>query len=262
MEGIALMHQAKILLQEGYSRQAVAERLHISVRSVYNYEHGKVHCSGKSRGRPRGGGKLSQLTSFIDSELEQDFSLNAEILFQKLLLRGYTGKITILRDYISKKRDELRNLAVRRFETLPGQQAQVDWMYAGHVVINGRKVKRYAFIMKLGYSRRSYIEFTTSMEQSVLFACMINAFRHFGGIPAEILFDNMKTAFVYNLGNCRWEVNAKMAAFAAHYGFSPRRCKAYRPKTQRQSRTGSTVCPYQFPAIYRRGFVPGTNSPS
>jgi hypothetical protein len=105
-------------------------------------------------------------------------------------------------------------------------------MYAGHVLITGRLVKRYAFIMKLGYSRRSYIEFTTSMEQSVLFACMINAFKHFGGIPAEILFDNMKTAFIYNVGNGRWDVNIKMAAFASHYGFMPRRCRAYRPKTK------------------------------
>jgi hypothetical protein len=61
---------------------------------------------------------------------------------------------------------------------------------------------------------------------------MINAFVYFCGIPSEILFDNMKTAFVYNLGVGKWEVNTKMAAFAAHYGFTPRRCKAYRPKTK------------------------------
>ena len=232
MEGIALMYQATILLQEGYSRQAVADILNVSTRSVYNYEHKKVFNPGKTRGRPKGSGKLIPFTGFIDSALEQDFHLNAEVLFDKLVLRGYKGKITILRDYVSKKRTDLYNCAVRRFETLPGQQAQVDWMHAGHVVINGRKVKRYAFIMKLGYSRRSYIEVTTSMEQSVLFASMINAFNHFGGIPAEILFDNMKTAFIYNVGNAVWEVNVKMAAFAAHYAFTPRRCRAYRPKTK------------------------------
>lgn len=232
MEGIAQMYQATILLQEGYSRQAIADILNISTRSVYNYEHGKVFSSGTPRGRPRGSGKLTPFISFIDSALELDFHLNAEVLFDKLNFRGYAGKITILRDYISKKRNELYNCAVRRFETLPGQQAQVDWMSAGYIQINGRMVKRYAFIMKLGYSRRSYIEFTTSMEQGVLFSCMIHAFEHFGGIPAEVLFDNMKTAFIYNAGNCCWEVNVKMAAFAAHYGFTPRRCRVYRPKTK------------------------------
>jgi transposase len=232
MEGIGLMYQANILLKEGISRQAIADKLKVSTRTIYNYMHGKVFGSGTSRGRPKGSGKLAPFTGFIDSTLEQDFHLNAEVLFDKLVLRGYKGKITILRDYVSKKRNDLYNCAVRRFETLPGQQAQVDWMHAGYIEICGRKVKRYAFIMKLGYSRRSYIEFTTSMEQGVLFACMINAYNHFGGIPAEILFDNMKTAFIYNVGNDAWEVNVKMAAFAAHYGFSPRRCRVYRPKTK------------------------------
>ncbi len=55
---------------------------------------------------------------------------------------------------------------------------------------------------------------------------------HFGGIPAEILFDNMKTAFLYNESEGKWQVNIEMAAFAAHYGFSPRRCRAYRPKAK------------------------------
>jgi transposase len=226
------MYQAKILLKEGYSRQQIAQILNVTTRTVYNYEHGVVFECDKNRGRPVGKSKLSPFHSYIDSELEQDYTLNAELLLERLRTRGYDGKITILRDYISKKRHELHNSAVRRFETLPGQQAQVDWMYAGYVERNGKKVKRYAFIMKLGYSRRSYIEFTTSMEQGVLFSCMINAFEHFGGIPSEILFDNMKTAYIYNLSNCSWEVNVKMAAFAAHYGFTPRRCKAYRPKTK------------------------------
>jgi transposase len=204
----------------------------VTTRSIYNYEHGKVFAAGDHRGRPRGSSKLSPFVGLVDSAIEQDFHLNAELLLPKLIAQGYAGKITILRDYIYKKRKELYNSAVRRFETLPGQQAQVDWMYAGYVLIEGRRVKRYAFIMKLGFSRRSYVEFTTSMEQSVLFCCMINAFKHFGGIPAEVLFDNMKTAYVYNPSNCRGEINTRMAAFAAHYGFSPRRCRAYRPKTK------------------------------
>ncbi|KMQ50745.1 hypothetical protein CHISP_2428, partial [Chitinispirillum alkaliphilum] len=177
MKGISLMYQAQILLRQGCSRQSVAELLGVSGRSIYNYEYSKVFCKGKSRGRPKGRSKLAPFYSLIDSALEQDFHHNAELFMKKLQEHGYEGKTTILRSYISKKRKELHNSAVRRFETLPGQQAQVDWMHAGYVVLNGRKVKRYALIMKMGYSRRSYLEFTTSMEQGVLFACMINAFK-------------------------------------------------------------------------------------
>jgi transposase len=226
------MHQAQILLREGYSRSTVATILGVSRRTVYNYENNIVFNDGTRLGRPAGSSKLAPFLTHIDTALENDFTLNADLLFQKLQRNGYTGKISILRDYISKKRKEMHNVAVRRFETLPGQQAQVDWMHIGTVTENGRSLKRYAFIMKLGYSRRSFVEFTTSMEQSVLFACMIHAFKHFGGVPSEILFDNMKTAFIYNGGECRWQVNVKMASFAAHYAFTPRRCKAYRPKTK------------------------------
>jgi transposase len=226
------MHQAQILLKEGISRLTIANMLNVTRRTIYNYEHRIVFKKDVRHGRPTGKSKLASFHTQIDSDLEKDFTLNAELLFTKLQKQGYTGKISILRDYIFKKRKELHDIAVRRFETLPGQQAQVDWMHIGTVVENGRIKKRYAFVMKLGYSRRSYIEFTTSMEQSVLFACMIHAFNHFGGIAAEILFDNMKTAYIYNDSECKWQVNVKMAAFAAHYGFSPRRCRVFRPKTK------------------------------
>jgi transposase len=230
--GIYRMHQAEILLREGYSRTSIAEKLGVSRRTVYNYEHRTVFKDTSKQGRPKGSVKLAPFYKQIDAALEGDFTLNVEVLFTKLVSGGYTGKISILRDYVRKKRRELHNLAVWRFETLPGQQAQVDWMHAGRVYENGRYIKRYAFIMKLGFSRRSYVEFTTSMKQPVLFACMLHAFEHFGGVPAEILFDNMKTAWLYSVEKNQWYVHPKMLSFAAHYGFTPRRCKVYRPKTK------------------------------
>ena len=230
--GIYFMHKAIVLLQEGYSRTSIAEKLGVSRRTVYNYEHRTVFKDTNRQGHPKGSLKLEPFYTQIDAALENDFMLNAEVLFIKLVSRGYTGKISILRDYVRRKRDELHNAAVWRFETIPGEQAQVDWMHAGIVYQNGRYEKRYAFIMKMGYSRRSYVEFTTSMEQPVLFACMIHAFNHFGGVPHEILFDNMKTAWLYSIEKERWYAHPKMLAFAAHYGFTPRRCKVYRPKTK------------------------------
>lgn len=230
--GIYRMHKADILLREGYSRTLIAATLGVSRRTVYNYEHRTVFKDTSRQGRPKGSLKLAPFYKQIDDALDTDFTLNIELLFNKLVAHGYTGKISIVRDYVRKKRLEFHNHAVWRFETLPGQQAQVDWMHAGTVYENGKYIKRYAFIMKLGYSRRSYVVFTTSMEQPVLFACMIHAFEYFGGVPAEILFDNMKTAWLYSVEHSKWEVHPKMLSFAAHYGFTPRRCRVYRPKTK------------------------------
>ncbi len=55
------MHQAKILLQEGYSRTAIANILEVSRRTIYNYENGIVFRKDCRRGRPAGKSKLAPL---------------------------------------------------------------------------------------------------------------------------------------------------------------------------------------------------------
>ena len=226
------MYEAKILARQGMRKGQIAQVLQVDRRTVYNYLNDRVFSRAQSRGRPAGVSKLSPFYPLIEERLEDDFFLNGDVLYRQLKSGGYRGGITILRDYLRRRRDELSQRAVLRFETCPGQQAQVDWGEVGYVFEDGRMKKRYAFVMKLGYSRRSYVEFTASMEQGVLFACMKRAFAYFGGIPHEILFDNMKTAFIYDTTQQRWVVNDKMLAFAQHYGFVPRRCRVRRPQTK------------------------------
>ena len=232
MKGEYKMVQAQMLRQEGYKIYRIAEILSVKERTVYNYLHQKVFHDGEKRGRPKGSNKLKEFIGHINEKLGLDFNLNAETLFNELVNMGYKGKITILRDYIQKRREENRKVAVFRFETLPGHQAQVDWANAGYYHENGRKRKRYLFAMKLGYSRRSYMEFTYGMNMAIFLACHIRAFIYFGGIPEEILYDNMKTAFLYNPKEGRWMVHPKLLRFAHHYGFVPRRCQIRRPQTK------------------------------
>ncbi|MBW9371554.1 transposase, partial [Escherichia coli] len=57
---------------------------------------------------------------------------------------------------------------------------------------NGRS-PLHVFVAVLGYSRMLYIEFTDNMRYDTLETCHRNAFRFFGGVPREVLYDNMKT---------------------------------------------------------------------
>jgi transposase len=234
MEGLTTMCRAKILHQDGKKKGEIAEILGVSRRTVYNYLNNKVlQENRKKAGRPKGSIKLKDYHGYIDSVLsDDDFDINGEVLYEKLEKQGYTGKRTILNDYIRSKKNELVTHAVLRFETIPGEQAQIDWGEIRGEKDNGDVVKIYCFVMKLGYSRKSYIEFTHSMKQPILFACIKRAFDYFGGVPGEILFDNMKTAFVYDtVMNC-WKVNDRLVHFAAHYQFVPRRCRVRRPQTK------------------------------
>ncbi|WP_281075250.1 hypothetical protein [Catenibacterium sp. co_0103] len=67
------------------------------------------------------------------------------------------------------------------------------------------------------FSRFSYIELTLSKERPIVFRCLINAFKFYGGVPKRILFDNMSTVIDTNVKPKR--VNHKMVQFAKDMNF-------------------------------------------
>ncbi len=70
------------------------------------------------------------------------------------------------------------------------------------------------------------------MNQATVLMCHVLAFQYFGGVPQEILYDNMKTAFIYSTADEKWLPNKHLLSLARHYGFTPRRCQVRRPQTK------------------------------
>jgi len=144
--------------------------------------------------------------------------------------QGYTGSINLVRRYLQTLYPFKQALekATLRYETPPGEQAQVDWAYCGRFLdLNGETVPIYAFVMVLGFSRLLYVEFTTSVELPVLIQCHLNAFQFFGGWPRTILYDNMKQV---KLGP--GEFNPLFLDFAHPYGIVPKTHRVRRPRTK------------------------------
>jgi len=50
--------------------------------------------------------------------------------------------------------------------------------------------------MLLGYSRAMYVEFVERCTLEIFMDCHIRAFNHLGGVPAEVLYDNMKNVVI------------------------------------------------------------------
>lgn len=221
------MMKAEILQGEGLKQREIAEMLGVTDRTVRNYLKGRPH----SESRPRRPSKLDPFKPAIDAILEGNPSYNRGILIERLARMGYSGKISILRDYARGVARRLQQQAVIRFETEMGWQAQVDWKEFGKQTVDGRETKLYAFVMVLGYSRKPFVCFTTSMDQPTMLACHVLAFAYFGGIPHEILYDNMRTAFAPDAEGV-WQPTKRLLALAAHYGFTPRHCRIRRPETK------------------------------
>jgi len=137
-----------------------------------------------------------------------------------------------------------------RFETPPGQQAQVD--FAEFHLPWG---KRYALVVVLGYSRLLWLQFYARQTMAVLVRGLEDAFAFFGGVPAELLFDQMKAVIIEDerASGGRLLENAEFVRFAAHWGFRIRACRPYRAKTKGKVERPISYVRQSF--FYARSFI-------
>ena len=178
--------------------------------------------------------KLDPFREYLLQRLLEGKVSNAAVLFDEIRERGYTGGRSILWEFLHPLRELLADRATVRFETPPGRQAQVDWgMF--------RKPERkrvQAFVLTLGWSRASYLDFTETQALPALLRCHEHAFHYLGGVPEEILYDRMKTVWLRDDHRGDPVFHPGLLDFAQHYGFRPRLCHARRPQTKGKVENG------------------------
>ena len=198
--------------------------------------------------RPRGS-KLDPFKDQIDQLLAEGV-WNAVVILREIQAQGYTGRDTILREYIAPKRALRASRATVRFETAPGQQLQSDW---GEVVteVAGRPTKVYVIVNQLAYARRFHFWAAPCPDAEHTYEGLIRSFEYFGGVPREVLVDNQKAAVLhYQAG--RPVFNARFLDLAAHYGFTPRACRPYRARTKGKDERMVGYIKQHFFVRYRR----------
>ncbi len=219
--------EIRILRRQGKSLRTIAREMGLSVNTVRKYLEKKGKPSYKQRA-PRKG-KLDAFKAYLARRIESaaPATLPAPVLYRELCEQGFTGKITILRDYLLSIKSKTVDEPLIRFETEPGIQMQVDW-------VEFKKDGLSAFVATLGFSRASYVEYVENERIETLIACHIKALEYFGGVPREILYDNMKTVVLKRdaHGPGKHQFHPTLWDFAKHYGFKPRLCRPYRAKTK------------------------------
>lgn len=146
----------------------------------------------------------------------------------------YLNKIPDFKAYFNKRRPSNVNQVTVRYETPIGIQAQLDWKESIVFTLStGEVITVHIFVLLLSYSRFRVYRLSLTKTQELLFNFLDDAFATFGGVPHEIVTDNMKTVMDtprtdYNQG----KINAKFQQFADDYGFKVHPCIAGRPKTK------------------------------
>lgn len=224
----------KHLLEQKVSKTAIAARLGISRRLLYHLiATGQLDRDLSEpvvrRTRTPATSKLEPYRPIITERLATYPELSAVRLFEECRAAGYAGGLTQLKGYVRQVRPQPEPEPVIRFETAPGHQAQVD--FAEFRFPWG---KRYALLVVLGYSRLLWLKFYPRQTMATVIAGLEDAFAYFGGVPSELLFDQMKAVILddQRVGGGKLLENPEFLRFAAHWGFRIRACRPYRAQTK------------------------------
>lgn len=219
---------------EGKGIKEIARELGLSRNTVRKYLRLQAIPERKSAAA-----KQSILEPYKDKVLEliQKGVWNCAVIQREIGQLGYTGGITTVKDFVHPFRALKQPNAVMRYETKPGEQAQVDWGQVNYQE-NGAKKKLYFLVLTLGYSRDAYVEFTTRSDTKSLIKCLVHGFEHFGGVTEKVLFDRMKAVVLGTDSQKNPVWNPEFLEFSLSFGFIPTLCRGYRPQTKGKVESG------------------------
>ncbi len=222
-------------LEHGTSKSALARELGVSRDTIHRWiRDGDLDRDldalpvqyGPRRPPPT---KLDPYRAIIETRLAAYPALSAVRVLEEIRAAGYTGGYSQLKALVRQLRPAPTPEPVVRFETPAGRQAQVD--FAEFRFPWG---KRYALLVVLGYSRLLWCRFCLRQDMRTLMTGVEDAFLAFGGVPQELLFDQMKAVITRDLrlqGGALIR-NLEFLRFAHHWGFTPRACRPYRAQTK------------------------------
>ena len=241
------LHKLKLLMEVNnlkVNKSQIARELGVDVRTVGKYLNGYVKPITRNRKSTIDNFKPI-IRSLLSEESIQVFYYK-RVLWQYLKdnhgldcaqssFRRYISNNPEFNDYFKRrKKGYISNNSSMRFETDKGQQAQLDWKEnIDFVLSNGEVININIFVLILSYSRFRVYKLSLEKTQDILFSFLNESFEAFGGVPKEVLTDNMKTVMdeprtAYRNG----KTNNKFQQFADDYGFKVRPCIAGRPNTK------------------------------
>jgi transposase len=221
---------------QGLSQRRIAQLLRVSRHTVADVLEQVAQARTKQSATTpqacqRGRRGLDAYADVIEQLLTRYPDLTAQRLHEELHQRGYRGSYPTVWRWLHEVRPTHTQPPVVRFETAPGQQAQMDYAtYTIDFSQTGRqRVQLFSYV--LSWSRRQYLRFVERQDFETTLRQHQAAFAHLGGSAACCLYDNFKVVVQ------GWEddepiYNPRFLAFATHYGFRPWACRPRRPQTK------------------------------
>jgi transposase len=219
----------------GASIRSIASTLGISRNTVRKYL--RAPAIPQAAARPPRVSKLAPYTEHVLARVGAGID-NCQVLLRELRERGYAGGYTILKELVHPLRPRTLVPGTVRFETEPGEQAQVDFGSCLYLGADGRMHRVWAFTMVLSWSRMLYVEFVRVADTPTFVRCHLHGFEYFGGVPRRCLYDRTKLVVLGRDADGAPLWNERFLDFSLRVGMDIQLCRGYRPQTKGRVESG------------------------
>jgi transposase len=231
---VSLQQSINALADRSWSQRRIARELQLDRETVAKYLRAVAKpatnpaigsdpvASSKPASNPAIGSRCgpaslcAPLAAVIEAAVLSGLSIQR--IYQDLVRdHGFLGAYGSVKRCV-RRLVQVQALPFRRMECEPGEEMQVDFGQGAWIAEEGRRRRRpHLFRAVLSHSRKAYSEVVWRQDTETFIRCLENAFRHFLGVTATLVPDNLKAAVL----QADWfdpELNPKLRAFCAHYG--------------------------------------------
>lgn len=211
------------VLVEGQSARSVSRQLGISRNTVRKYleESEPIRKQSGPRIRPvldKVAPEIEQILDDWKHRLTPKQRITGTLVHQELIARGHPAGISTVRAYLAERRRAASEVFIP-LHYAPGDCAQVDF-FEVTVDIDGVRRKAWKFLVRLMHSGRDFAWLYERCDQVAFLDGHVRAFAHFGGLPARMVYDNLKAAVKRRLG-LDITLAGRFQALVSHYLFEP-----------------------------------------
>jgi transposase len=241
-----VIHQIKALYNHGngLSERQIAKQLGISRNTVSKYlklPESAITALLSDTDRVK---KLDDYRDYIVQLLQTYPGLSAVKVLRKLKVKVDDLAVSdrSVRRYIQALKQEISLKQSRYYEPvldmIPGEQCQVDGGELRGVMIGGRETTVYFTVFVLSYSRLLHVSVSARpIDTDTLIRQHDAAFRYFGGMPQECVYDQTKLVVINEVFR-ELTLNQRFHQYATAAGFHIRACEGYDPESKGKVEAG------------------------
>jgi len=231
------VRQMRDLVARGWGVKRISRELGLARNTVRRYLRG---APAEVQERPGARCLTDVARSEALSIFEGAAEGNAVVVARLLAERGIEASVRTVQRAVEERRRGMRadDLASVRFETAPGRQMQIDFGER-RVWIADVEVRVHFLVAVLSHSRRLFVKAFLHERQEQWLDGIAAAFRHFGGVPLEMLGDNARCLVLGRDREAQTVIfNPTYLAFCKDWDVQPRACQPYRARTKGKTESG------------------------